>query len=431
MKFLIFNGSLKADGESNTFAVCKMAQLAFEKLGHSCEIVTMRELDYEGSTDDVNDDLKPYIMKMFNMDGVIFATPIWWGTHSCHIQAMLERLDFIYSWAKDNKYQPFYNKVFGTLVSGGGDGFQHIHGVLYSAASNFGFTVPPQCNIESKAQGIEEIKDDEDTLNQVKNCTINMVTWASILKAAQPNKNARHGSVDINEDLNEAISWQKLRQAGAVMPYLYSSPEAKYPDPKQDPEFYRKSGVSPAMAGKNIPPDRNQPNIITSINLKAGVGKKPGEKLTPLPGMSPVAWQKYMDASWQGIKQNAAAGDPKAKVKFDQIKQAAADAGMPIMEGKRIPRKKGQKRKSKKHSDLYTDEDPKGTIHGLGFKDEATARASVAKIRKSGRSHAHKIQAAVAMEQRARAAGKSGPAAIYRKYINSMKKKTKAKNKKK
>ena len=50
------------------------------------------------------------------------------------------------------------------------------------------------------------------------------------------------------------------------------------------------------------------------------------------------------------------------------------------------------------------------------------------KIRKSGRSHAHKIQAAVAMEQRAKAAGKAGPASIYRKFINSMKKKTKAKN---
>ncbi len=99
-----------------------------------------------------------------------------------------------------------------------------------------------------------------------------------------------------------------------------------------------------------------------------------------------------------------------------------------ILEGKRIPRKKGQKRKSKKHSDLYTDEDPKGTIHGLGFKDEATARSSVSKIRKSGRSHAHKIQAAVAMEQRAKAAGKAGPAAVYRKFINSMKKKTKKKN---
>ena len=31
----------------------------------------------------------------------------------------------------------------------------------------------------------------------------------------------------------------------------------------------------------------------------------------------------------------------------------------------RVPRKKGQPAKSKKHSDLYTDEDPKGTITGL------------------------------------------------------------------
>ena len=94
----------------------------------------------------------------------------------------------------------------------------------------------------------------------------------------------------------------------------------------------------------------------------------------------------------------------------------------------RIPRKKGQPAKSKKHSDLYTDEDPKGTIHGLGFKDVAKAKASVSKIRNSSRSHAHKIQAAVAMEQRAREMGKTSEAAVYRKYINTMKKKTKKMN---
>ena len=44
------------------------------------------------------------------------------------------------------------------------------------------------------------------------------------------------------------------------------------------------------------------------------------------------------------------------------------------------------------------------------------------------RSHAHKIQAAVAMEQRAREMGKTSEAAVYRKYINSMKKKTKKMN---
>ena len=94
----------------------------------------------------------------------------------------------------------------------------------------------------------------------------------------------------------------------------------------------------------------------------------------------------------------------------------------------RIPRKKGQPANSKKHSDLYTDENPKGTIHGLGFKDVATAKASVSKIRNSSRSHAHKIQAAVAMEQRAREMGKTSEAAVYRKFINIMKKKTKKMN---
>ena len=88
----------------------------------------------------------------------------------------------------------------------------------------------------------------------------------------------------------------------------------------------------------------------------------------------------------------------------------------------RIPRKKGQPAKSRKHSDLYTDENPRGTITGLKFATIADAKASVAKIRRSGRSHAHQIQAAVAMEQRARVAKKPGAAKVYRQFINSQKK---------
>ena len=79
----------------------------------------------------------------------------------------------------------------------------------------------------------------------------------------------------------------------------------------------------------------------------------------------------------------------------DDLEKAMKEESNP-----RIPRKKGQPANSKKHSDLYTDENPKGTIHGLGFKDVDTAKSSVSKIRSSSRSHAHKIQAAVAMEQR-------------------------------
>ena len=102
--------------------------------------------------------------------------------------------------------------------------------------------------------------------------------------------------------------------------------------------------------------------------------------------------------------------------------------GKHINEAPRIPRKKGQPAGSDKHSDLYTDENPKGTIHGLGFKDVETAKASVKKIESSGKSHAHKIQAAIAMEQRARVMGKTAEAAVYRKYIEKMKKITKQKN---
>ena len=100
---------------------------------------------------------------------------------------------------------------------------------------------------------------------------------------------------------------------------------------------------------------------------------------------------------------------------------------------KRIPKKPGQKDKSDKHSDLYTDEDPRGTIHGLGFTDGAKARQSVNKIKNSGRTHAHKIQAAIAMSQRAKVASQRakdpqkkkdlGQAhKVYQNYIDTNKK---------
>ena len=92
----------------------------------------------------------------------------------------------------------------------------------------------------------------------------------------------------------------------------------------------------------------------------------------------------------------------------------------------RVPRKKGQPAKSKKHSDLNTDEDPKGTIKGLKFATVKDAEASVRKIKASSRSHNHKTQAAIAMEQRARVAKKAGAAAVYRKFIEAQKRKTRA-----
>jgi hypothetical protein len=99
----------------------------------------------------------------------------------------------------------------------------------------------------------------------------------------------------------------------------------------------------------------------------------------------------------------------------------------------RVPRKSGQPADSKKHSDLYTDENPEGTIQGLKFATQTDAQDSVKRITSSGRSHAHKIQAAIAMSQRAKVASerakdedtkKSLFAAhkVYQSYIDNNKK---------
>ena len=129
-----------------------------------------------------------------------------------------------------------------------------------------------------------------------------------------------------------------------------------------------------------------------------------------------------------------APGDADAKTKpskhTKKFKQMFGELQTDEEDNPRIPRKKGQPAGSDKHSDLYTDENPKGTIHGLKFATVEDAKASVAKIEKSGKKHAHKIQAAIAMEQRARVMGKTGPADVYRAYINKMKKKTKEMNEK-
>lgn len=71
----------------------------------------------------------------------------------------------------------------------------------------------------------------------------------------------------------------------------------------------------------------------------------------------------------------------------------------------RVPKKySGQSRIH--HSDLYTDEKPEGTVHGLRFRSRPEAQRSVKRVlsleRKGKITHKHAIQIGLAMEQRSR-----------------------------
>ena len=162
-------------------------------------------------------------------------------------------------------------------------------------------------------------------------------------------------------------------------------------------------------------------------------GRQKGAKIKPYthvvvnPNAPKSRYTFSMHSSEAKAKKAAEKYSPLVGDDLKVVKQSGKSPSTDMFEAtKRIPRKKGQPANSKKHSDLYTDENPKGTIHGLKFATVDDAKASVSKIKNSGKKHAHQIQAAIAMEQRARVMGKTGPAAVYRAFINKMKKKTKA-----
>lgn len=184
---------------------------------------------------------------------------------------------------------------------------------------------------------------------------------------------------------------------------------------KGSPERMRKPGEKGA-------PTKEQIERAKGENYKSeGLTKKQKEKLVKLEKEVPISdfIKRY------GEKEGRA-------IYFATLTKMAKAAD------KRIPERKkdGTKRPKSEHSDLYTDEDPKDTIKGLGFKDKKTALESIKKIERSGRPHAHKVQATMAMEQRSRFAAKNAKDPdtkkrlksanlVYKIYLEKLKKRTK------
>ena len=74
----------------------------------------------------------------------------------------------------------------------------------------------------------------------------------------------------------------------------------------------------------------------------------------------------------------------------------------------RIPKKTKKKtyKNPRDHSDLYNDENPKGTVHGLKFKNKQEAKKSIKRLRSLYKNKkitfAHLRQIGTTMEQRAK-----------------------------
>jgi multimeric flavodoxin WrbA len=185
MKFLVLNGSLTPPEESNTQQVVDRVAAEFSKHNVEVDEIILRDLNFEPGVDRVQRDGQPDDMtwvlgEILKYDGIIFATPIWWGTYSSYIQALMERMGYIDDWGIKNNFNPHYGKTFGILVSGSDDGWQATAAKAFGFASYLGFTVPPDAFVSAVDSG-KEIKSRKDPEEVVKVFVRNQIFWAEAM----------------------------------------------------------------------------------------------------------------------------------------------------------------------------------------------------------------------------------------------------------
>jgi multimeric flavodoxin WrbA len=185
MKFLILNGSLTPPNESNTQRVVDRVAAEFDRHNVEIDEIVLRDLSFEPGVDRVQRDGEPDDMtwvlgEILKYDGIIFATPIWWGTYSSYIQALMERMGYIDDWGIKNNFNPHYGKTFGIIVSGSDDGWQATAAKAFGFASYLGFTVPPDAFVSAVDDG-KEIKSRKDPEEVVKVFVRNQIYWAQAM----------------------------------------------------------------------------------------------------------------------------------------------------------------------------------------------------------------------------------------------------------
>jgi multimeric flavodoxin WrbA len=150
MKALILLGTLKEKGPSNTAILSEFAISYLEKEGIVCEIIRLAEHNIlQGSYIKLNeqDDFAGIYEKILEADILLFATPIWWNSHSSELQRIIERLDEVYFIVESGKPSPLDGKLGGVIITGDSDGAEHITGNIANFFTCLGVTVPAYASL--------------------------------------------------------------------------------------------------------------------------------------------------------------------------------------------------------------------------------------------------------------------------------------------
>jgi multimeric flavodoxin WrbA len=157
IKAIILLGTLKKEGLSNTQVLCEFFQEKLRERNIDSEIIKL--VDYKilpGTMSNMGDgDEWPRILeKILSSQIIIFATPIWWGSHSSEIQRAIERLDEIHDGIMRGEKSPLEGKVGGIIITGDSDGTMHVIGNIGNYFNNIGLTLPPYSSLSILWEGL-------------------------------------------------------------------------------------------------------------------------------------------------------------------------------------------------------------------------------------------------------------------------------------
>ncbi|MCS7316824.1 MAG: NAD(P)H-dependent oxidoreductase [Candidatus Dojkabacteria bacterium] len=188
----IFVGSLKKNiKDSNTYRTALLVKKEFAKYEVETKLYYLRNFriapGVEFDTGEKWDEFKQFYEVVNSSDILMLATPIWWGIHSSLCQSFMERIGAYDDLAIKTGFTPLYNKVFGCIITASNDGFQHVHGIFNSFASNMGMTCPPENHVYwgtkvSFSKSSEDPRKNKETMNQIKNCVRNLYLWSKVIK---------------------------------------------------------------------------------------------------------------------------------------------------------------------------------------------------------------------------------------------------------
>jgi multimeric flavodoxin WrbA len=166
MKAIILLGTLKKEGLSNTQTLSEFFAEYLEKKKIECKIIRLVDYNiFSGTYSDMGegDEWPGILTKIRAAQIILFATPVWWGSHSSELQKVIERLDHIHDEILEGEKSKLDGKVAGIIITGDSDGAEQITGIIGNFLNAIGLLFPPYATLsvlwEGQAKGVKTSRD--------------------------------------------------------------------------------------------------------------------------------------------------------------------------------------------------------------------------------------------------------------------------------